>query len=146
MLRVYYFFIYLFFFALGLNARQPDERIIYISRTKQLLGSGNKMNLVLNGELVYKLKSGSRLILTSKSSKILNFQIVYPLMKQYKSEMITIHPEDEQEIYLDARYTGTNQYDFMIEFYKIDPEIGKVIFNQSKGYKRDKIDTIDYKR
>ncbi len=129
------------------------ERTIYLMRAKQFYGSGAKMNLMINGILFYKLKSGRRLILNSDTNDTLNIQIISPLMKKQKSKVLTIVPGNENEIYIDLFYWGEGYNplkhagvlnpvggtpEFNIEIIQMSSEEGKIKFNQSKLYKDNK--------
>ncbi len=47
-----------FFQINGKGQTEQKERTIYLMRAKQFYGSGAKMNLMINGELFHKIKSG----------------------------------------------------------------------------------------
>ncbi|MCT4648505.1 MAG: hypothetical protein N4A74_26190 [Carboxylicivirga sp.] len=134
---------------------KETERTIYLMRAKQFYGSGAKMNLMINGELFHKIKSGNRLIIKTSNQDTLNIQIVYPMMKKYKSKVLQITPESESEIYVDLFYWGEgynpikhagtlnpagSMPEFNIEIVEMNLTEGKVKFNQSENYKNnDKI-------
>ncbi len=145
----------LFFLQTNLQGQtsKENEKTIYLMRTKQFYGSGAKMNLMINGKLFHKIKSGNRLIITTNSNDTLNIQIIYPLMENHKSRMLQIFPDGEDEIYIDLFYWGEgynplkhagvlNPYggtpEFNIEIIELTKDDGKQRFNQSEKYKDNK--------
>lgn len=75
-------------------------------RPKQFYGSGVKMEVRVNDESIYKLKSGHRLILNINSNDTIKIQCVYPPIKVYQSEPYIILPTDDNEIYFNVFYWG----------------------------------------
>jgi hypothetical protein len=45
------------------NCQEISEKTIHVIRERKFLGSGNKMDIQINGKSVYKLKNGRHLIL-----------------------------------------------------------------------------------
>ncbi len=137
-----------------LNLYGQNERTIYLMRAKQFYGSGAKMNLMINDTLFHKIKNGNRLIIRTNSQDTLKIQIVYPLAKKHKSEIIQITPDNEQEVYIDLFYWGEaynpqkhagairgphgGTPDFNIEIIKMTKEAGEQKFNQSDKFKDNK--------
>ncbi|MDD4972303.1 MAG: hypothetical protein PHT07_22980 [Paludibacter sp.] len=131
--------------SIQLYGQETNERTIHIMRAKQFYGSGAKMDIQINGISVCKMKSGSRLILKAKKGDTLNIQIVYPLMKKYKSDVLQILTNNEPSIFIDAYYWGTGynpmmlynhkQPEFNIELKKMNFDEGKIKFYDSTKYK-----------
>lgn len=122
---------------------QENARYIFLMRPRSFLGSGNKMDIQINGISIYKLKNARRLIIISNTDDSVKFQIIYPLMPKYRSRIFWILPEDEQEIYLECRYEG-NGRNFRIEVAKMDAILGKERFYSSGYYnvRKNKIKMI----
>jgi hypothetical protein len=127
-----------------------NERTIYLMRAKQFYGSGAKMDITINGKSVYKLKNGNRLIIKLNSIDTLNIQIIYPPMKNYKSEVLTILPENENDIFIDLFYWGEGynpfkhagvvnpaggRPEFNIEIARMKLDEGQLKFSNSDFYK-----------
>jgi hypothetical protein len=135
------------------QALTETVRKIYLMRAKQFYGSGAKMDLMINGELFYKINSGNRLIIKTNSNDTLNFQIIYPMIKSHKSKVLQITPENGAEVYIDLFYWGEGYNplkhagvlnpaggtpDFNIEIIEMTLNEGKNKFNQSEVYKDNK--------
>lgn len=128
-----------------------SERTIYIMRAKQLYGSWVKMNLMINDELFDQIKSGHRLIIKTSVNDTLNIQIVYPLIKSYKSKILQITPGSKSEVYIDLFYWGEgynpfkhsgvlrgpigSSPEFNIEIVEMNKEEGEQKFNLTEKYK-----------
>lgn len=136
----------------GQNSTET-ERTIYLMRAKQFYGSGAKMNLMINGELFHKIKSGNRLIIKTSSNDTLRIQIIYPVIRSHKSKVLQITPENETEVYIDLFYWGEgynplkhagvlNPYggtpEFNIEIIQMILDEGKKKFNQPEIFKDNK--------
>jgi len=154
-MRIKSLIILICFFAIGQVSLQgqtitESERIIYLMRAKQLYGSGVKMNLMINGELFHTMKSGTRLIIRTNSNETLNLQVIYPLIKSYKSRVLKITPDDASEVYIDLFYWGEGynpfkhagvlnpvggRPDFNVEIVEMTLDKGKNKFVQTKLYK-----------
>jgi len=129
----------------NIQSQEKECRTIYLMRAKQFYGSGAKMDILINGNSIHKMKNGSRLIVTSNLQDTLRIQVVYPLMKRYKSTVLSINPGDEREIYIDAYYWGTGfnpsmfitaeRPEFNIELKKLDLQTGKEKFLDSTKFK-----------
>ena len=132
-----------------------SERTIYLMRAKQSYGSRAKMDLMINGELFHKIKSGHRLIIKTNSNSTLNLQIFYPTIKKYKSQILQIVPDSESEVYIDLFYWGDTYNplkhagtlrgphgetpEFNIAIIKMAKEEGVQKFNLSKKFKDNKL-------
>lgn len=127
-----------------------SERTIYLMRAKQFYGSGAKMDLMINGALFQKIKSGTRLIIKTNSTDTLNFQIVYPISKKHKSKILKIAPDSESEVYIDLFYWGESYNplkhagvlnpvggvpEFNIEIVEMNSCEGKAKFFESERFK-----------
>ena len=132
-----------------------NERTIYLMRAKQSYGSRAKMDLMINGELFHKIKSGNRLIIKTNSNITLSFQIFYPTIKKYKSQILQITPDRENEVYIDLFYWGDTYNplkhagtlrgphgetpEFNIAIIEMEKEEGVQKFNLSKKFKDNKL-------
>ena len=133
-----------------------NERTIYLMRAKQSYGSSLKMDLMINGELFHKIKSGNRLIIKTNSSNTLDFQIFYPtIFETHKSQILKIVPDSESEVYIDLYYWGGyynplkhsgvlrgpigESPEFNIAIIKMTKEEGVQKFNLSKKFKDNKL-------
>jgi hypothetical protein len=56
-------------------------------RAKQFYGSGAGMNINIDDKLFHNLKPGTRLIIKTDKTRTINLQVVYPLIKKYKSKI-----------------------------------------------------------
>jgi len=140
--------------SLKASGQESSIRTIYLMRAKQFYGSGAGMNININDQLFHNLKGGTRVILKVEKSDTLNFQVIYPPMKKYKSHILTILPGSEDEIFIDAYYWGTGynpsmlitheRPEFNIEITKMDSVSGKVKFNLNEKFK-DSFDEIQIK-
>jgi hypothetical protein len=144
------------FYQLDLQGQNQaeTERTIYLMRAKQFYGSGAKMDLMINGELFHKLKSGNRLIIKANLNDTLNLQIIYPMIKSHKSRIFKITPdENNTELYIDLFYWGEGYNplkhvgtlnpaggmpDFNIEIVEMSLNEGKTKFNNSEIFKDNK--------
>ncbi len=130
-----------------------SDRTIYLMRAKQFYGSGAKMDLMINGELFHKIKSGTRLIVKTNSNDTLSIQIIYPIIKSYKSKVLMITPDNASEFYIDLLYWGEgyNPFkhsgvlnpvggtpEFNIEIIEMALDEGKKKFVQSELYRDNK--------
>src|SRR5690606_31310293 len=88
------------------QSSEGDGKTIYLMRAKQFYASGAKMNLMVNGELFYELKSGNRLIIKSNTNDTVSLQVVYPLIKSHKSNILKISPDGNSDVYIDLFYWG----------------------------------------
>jgi hypothetical protein len=126
------------------------ERTIYLMRAKQFYGSGAKMDLIINGKLFHKIKSGTRLIIKTNTNVPLSIQIIYPIIKSNKSKVLNISPDNASEVYIDLFYWGEgyNPFkhagvlnpvggtpEFNIEIVQMTLDEGKKKFYQSEVYK-----------
>lgn len=129
---------------------EENERIIYFMRAKQFYGSGAKMNLMINGKLFHKIKSGNRLIVKTNSNDTLNIQIIYPLLKKHESRILQILPNNDEKKYIDLFYWGKGYNplkhagllnphggtpEFNIEIVELTKDYGEQKFNQSEEFK-----------
>jgi hypothetical protein len=136
-------------YSLKGQAITESERTIFLMRAKQFYGSGAKMDLMINGELFHKIKSGTRLIIKTNSNDTLNIQIIYPIIKSYNSRILKIKPDNASEVYIDLFYWGEgyNPFkhagvlnpvggtpEFNIEIVEMTLDEGKKKFNQSEVY------------
>jgi hypothetical protein len=132
------------------QTQTEKERTIYLMRAKQFYGSGVKMDLMINGVLFNKIRSGQRLIVKTDSKDTLSFQIIYPLIKSNKSKVLHIAPDKGAEIYIDLFYWGEGYNplkhagalnpaggtpEFNIEITELNLDEGRKKFNQSVLYK-----------
>lgn len=130
-------------------------------RAKQFLGSGQKMNIKVNGELMHKLGNGQRLIIKTPVADSIRIDI---MSYSEKDVSIIIYPNDEQHIYLDAsfRVSGlvinipvgpvsisagdhSEGFESGIRVERLDNETGQALFFKSNLYKTspDKLKTIE---
>ena len=141
-----------------LFGQTENERTIYLMRAKQFYASGVKMDIMINGERFHRLKNGNRLIVRTNSNDTLNLQIIYPLQKKQKSEVLQITPNSENEIYIDLCFCGVAEFynplkhagpvrgphgdkpnsDVNPEITKMTKEEGVERFNQSEKFKDNK--------
>lgn len=135
------------------QALTETDRTIYFMRAKQFYGSGAKMELMINGELFHKIKSGTRLIIKTSPNDTLSIQIIYPIIKSNKSKLLKITPDSTSEVYIDLFYWGEGYNpikhagvlnpiggspEFNIEIVEMTLDEGKKKFNQSEVYKDNK--------
>jgi hypothetical protein len=123
-------------------------------RAKQFYGSGAGMNINIDDKLFHNLKPGTRLIIKTDKTRTINLQVVYPLIKKYKSKVLQILPGNEKEIYIDTFYWGEafnptmlfiyDRPDFNIEIVKLDSAKGNMKFNEADKF-RDSYDQITVK-
>jgi len=124
----------LIFQSINLQAQTAPYTTIHVFRERRFIGSGNKMNILINGKTVYRLKNGRHLIINSRDSIPLDFQIVYPVMKKIKSFILHFPNEYENEIYLLVSYKGGGA-SFRIDIKPLKLEDGKEML---KNYKLNK--------
>ncbi len=130
-----------------------NARKIYFMRTKQFYGSGAKMNLMINGNLLHKVGNGERLTLNTNSNDTVSIQVIYPLSKSHKSKVLQIPPNGEKEVYVDLFYWGEGYHpfkhaglanpsggrpDFNIEVIAMEKKEGHHKFNQGENFKDKK--------
>jgi hypothetical protein len=128
------------FQSMNIHAQTNINKTIHVIRERKFLGSGNKMDIQINGKSVFKLKNGRHLIVNSHNNQ-LDFQIIYPFIKRFKSKIWHFTNENESEIYLLVSYRGIGEY-FRIEIKQLSLEEGKVLLKNSKRYKK-KTDEIE---
>lgn len=112
------------------------------------------MNINIDDKLFHNLKPGTRLIIKTDKTRTINLQVVYPLIKKYKSKVLQILPGNEKEIYIDTFYWGEafnptmlfiyDRPDFNIEIVKLDSAKGNMKFNEADKF-RDSYDQITVK-
>lgn len=137
-------------FNLAGETLPETERTIYLMRSKQFYGSGAKMDLIINGKLFHKIKSGTRLIIKTSSNDTLSFQVVYPILKSYKSKVLKISLNDKTDAYVNLFYWGESYNpfkhagvlnpiggtpEFNIEIIEMTLDEGRKSFNNSEEYK-----------
>jgi len=155
-LRITILLISLTFCQLDLQGQNQTEtkRTIYLMRAKQFYGSGAKMNLMINGELFHKIKSGNRLIIKANLEDTLNLQIIYPMIKSYKSKVLQIANDvNDIELFIDLFYWGEGYNplkhagtlnpaggtpEFNIEIVEMTMSEGETKFNNSEIFKDNK--------
>lgn len=123
------------FSSFDIHAQSYQITRIHVIRERNFLGSGNKMDIQINGESVFKLKNGNHLVINSKIRNPIEFQIVYPVMKRFKSDILHFSNENEVEIYLLVSYKGAGE-NFRIEMKQLTSDEGEEILKNSKRYSK----------
>jgi len=124
-----------FLFSIRIHAQTNINRTIHVIRERNFLGSGNRMDIQINGKSVFMLKNGRHLIINSQNNNPIDFQIVYPLMKRFRSIILHFSNENEVEIYLLVSYKGAGK-NFRIEMKQLTSVEGGKILKNSNRYKK----------
>ena len=124
-----------FLYSIEMHAQPNANKAIHVIRERNFLGSGNRMDIQINGKSVFMLKNGRHLIINSHSNNPIDFQIVYPLMKSFRSKILHFSNENEVEIYLLVSYKGAGE-NFRIEMKQLTSVEGGKILKNSKRYKK----------
>ncbi|WP_075602601.1 hypothetical protein [Saccharicrinis aurantiacus] len=121
------------FMTLNIHAQTNLSKRIHVIRERSFLGSGNKMDVQVNGESVFKLKNGWHLIIDLYNKNQIDFQIVYPVMQRFKTEIVNLLDEKETEVYLLVSYKGAGE-NFRIQMERITSSYGQEFLENSKRY------------
>jgi len=103
------------------------------------------MKIEINDSSTYQLKNGDRMVLSVNQEDTLKIVVLYPPDKNYKSKTYYIYPSDENNIYINLKYSGsanvwsffdksTLKFNINVDF--IDANEGIKRFTNTKLFKK----------
>ena len=87
-------------------SQMNSNRKIYFMREKKSYCFLISMQIQINDSNICRLKNGDRLIFSTNKKDTLKIEIIYPPIQKYKSKIVYVYPNDENEIYIDLNYSG----------------------------------------